>query len=451
MKKFDKNSIDFETLESLSIYVLRCIGADIGVYLPTTLKKEELIRQIRAINNGEQAPYVKQTKRGRPPKNIVSLDSLVDAYFEEDETSQLFECANYEYVKVCESDLREDLYQKAQGDEFVVKGFFDEVSNGGVVVDINNKVCLVSIKQGEVKQYGLRKGDCVDCLVKYQEKNKPYRLVNILKINDSPPGFERFDFQNAEGVEKTDKLNFVAGGDYTSIENNILDCMFGDRVTITGTQRNQIDYAVINLLNNNNEKAKVVSLLVDCTQEQAKDYKKNTKNVVFTSFCGDFYSNHLKTTALAVEHVLSLCESGQNVIFAIPNLNAMVSALCNDKNAYYEVVRQVKELFMYAKNTNKNSLTIILGVLSDSKLVSELDGRENIKLLIHENLITNSIRFKYDILNSQRSDFNFEMSEVRKKVCDYLIKNKNSYESIKYIDSLMFENMSIDEFLNNLK
>lgn len=451
MKLFDETNLDLDMLESLGIYVLRDIGRKVGVKLPTTLKKAELIKQIRAIKSGEQLPYEQKTKKGRPPKTLSSVDDLVDAYFQNSEKDDELSDGDFEYIKVCESDLNPCSYDRVATDEILIKGVFDISGGGGVIVDVPSKVCFVTLTNKEVKQFNLKKGDYVECLVRWQEKNKPYKLARVLSVNFKLPNHERIDFLNSEEVLKTSKLDFVAGGNYNSIENNLMDCFFGDRIIITGMQRNQIDYCVTNLLNNNKDKARVVSLLVDSTKEQVEDYKKISKNVVFASYCGDFYSSHVKTTFLASEHVLRLCESGEkNVVLVIPNLNALVNALCRDKEDYYEVIRKLKQVFMFARQTEQSSLTIILGVLSGSEVYSNFEGCENVRLLIHENLITNMVRFKYDILNSQRADLNYELSDVRRCVCDYLIKHKNSYESIRFIDALMFECNSIEEFVSKI-
>ena len=52
-------------LEHMGIYDLRQLGRRVGVKSPTTMKKRELITQIKAINSGNVTPY--RATRGRPP------------------------------------------------------------------------------------------------------------------------------------------------------------------------------------------------------------------------------------------------------------------------------------------------------------------------------------------------------------------------------------------------
>lgn len=451
MRLFDEKNLDVSALESLGIYMLRDIGRKIGVKLPTTLKKAELIRQIKAIHSGEQEPYTQQTKKGRPPKTLESIDSVVEGYFEKkEESSEFNDYSTFEFIGVCEDDYKENSYVTAYGDDVILKGIFDVVKDGGVIVDVLNKIVLVCLDNFEIEKYGLKQGDFVECVAKFQEKNKPYKLVKVVSVNYGQPNRQTVDFALQKATQKNKLLSFVAGGDYNSIENNVLGCMFGDRIITTAKQRSQIDNCLINLLNCNKDSARIVTLLVDCTDEQSENYEKIDKNVVFMSKCGDYFSNHLLTTRLACKHALRLCEQNEgDVILAIPNINALINALTYDKMAVYETVRKLKKLFMQAKNTAGGSLTVVFGVLNDSDIYSKIIGCENALLVLHDNLVTPSIKFKYNILLSQRNDEN--NSEVRNYVYDYLAKNKNSYESIKFIDSLIFECGNVDEFIQRLK
>ena len=278
MRLFDEKNLDVSALESLGIYMLRDIGRKIGVKLPTTLKKAELIRQIKAIHSGEQEPYTQQTKKGRPPKTIESIDSLVEGYFEKKEESTEFnDYSTFEFIGVCEDDYKENSYITAYGDDVILKGIFDVVKDGGVIVDILNKIVLVCLDNFEIEKYGLKQGDFVECVAKFQEKNKPYKLVKVVSVNYGEPNRQTIDFALQKATQKNKLLSFVAGGDYNSIENNVLGCMFGDRIITTAKQRSQIDNCLINLLNCNKDSAKIVTLLVDCTDEQSENYKKACK------------------------------------------------------------------------------------------------------------------------------------------------------------------------------
>ena len=63
-----------EYLKELSIHTLRTLGKMIGVKSPTSLHKNQLIKEIVGISNGEIAPFF--SKKGRPTLDNNCTDIL---------------------------------------------------------------------------------------------------------------------------------------------------------------------------------------------------------------------------------------------------------------------------------------------------------------------------------------------------------------------------------------
>ena len=59
-----------QQLNELSIFALRELARRTGVNSPTSKKKQQLIDDIIAINNGVKKPHIPKTKQGRPPKSF---------------------------------------------------------------------------------------------------------------------------------------------------------------------------------------------------------------------------------------------------------------------------------------------------------------------------------------------------------------------------------------------
>ena len=64
-----------EKLNELNIFALRDLARKTGVSSPTSKTKDELIKRITAIINGEEKPIENKTKQGRPPK-VFGYDYL---------------------------------------------------------------------------------------------------------------------------------------------------------------------------------------------------------------------------------------------------------------------------------------------------------------------------------------------------------------------------------------
>ena len=58
--------------ENVNLTYLRKIGREKGVKNPCSLKKNELIKEIQAIERGEKPPFF--TKRGRPLKDSTDFE-----------------------------------------------------------------------------------------------------------------------------------------------------------------------------------------------------------------------------------------------------------------------------------------------------------------------------------------------------------------------------------------
>ena len=65
-------------LNELRIHELRDLARKMGVNSPTTLKKDEIIKEILGILSGEKEPASKTTKQGRPPRNQDKTLSITD-------------------------------------------------------------------------------------------------------------------------------------------------------------------------------------------------------------------------------------------------------------------------------------------------------------------------------------------------------------------------------------
>ena len=73
--KHSNNLYTESKLNEFGIFQLREIARNVGVHLPTTYKKDDLIQKILQVVRGEIEPFVAKNKKGRPPKNFIGYQS----------------------------------------------------------------------------------------------------------------------------------------------------------------------------------------------------------------------------------------------------------------------------------------------------------------------------------------------------------------------------------------
>ena len=76
-KKFNE-----QLFKDVHLSVIRELGRQVGVKSPTSKKKEQLVKELIAIQNGTLAP-VEPSKRGAPPKIKIDITSFLKENYEE--------------------------------------------------------------------------------------------------------------------------------------------------------------------------------------------------------------------------------------------------------------------------------------------------------------------------------------------------------------------------------
>lgn len=92
-------------LEEIGLMDLRKIGRNIGVDKPTTLKKSELIKNIKGILNGEIKPKV--SYRGRRPFEVLDLNDFFTFIEDKIEVKDSYEKTNIEKIEIASSEKNE--------------------------------------------------------------------------------------------------------------------------------------------------------------------------------------------------------------------------------------------------------------------------------------------------------------------------------------------------------
>ena len=164
-------SIEKSTLDKLGIHELRDLARQVGVHLPTTMKRDDLINEIMAIISGEKEPHKRNTNRGRPAKMSRNYNDLTEmllptANSSIDSNKFVFNASDVEYLNTNEKD-------------FV--GYIKVYENYGVIR--TKELELIYVTYAIISKYELIDGDYIMGFAK-ESKDSRYIVTSVLKINN---------------------------------------------------------------------------------------------------------------------------------------------------------------------------------------------------------------------------------------------------------------------------
>ncbi len=386
MKKY----LTEEILNKLGIFELRNLGRDVGISSPTTLRKEELTKEIMSIVNGEKQPTKAKTKQGRPPKSLTSLKEMMNVVIPNID-SDLKDNVEYSFTKNRESsvvakefdfDMQKLLYSTGEESNRKVSGVIKLAGEGhafcyeeGYPSRNNNKNFFLPITM--VHRYGLKSGDSLTCFVKEVDKYKPsvvYKIESINNIKEEQYEKEnRKDFGSFKAVHSNSLLSLKR-----EIEKEKLPCKLinifspmgkGQRVLITHPEGVNVAKSYSFVVDNfNTHMNKMFCLLINERPEDEYDFEENLKNTEIISLrFGDSDVQAISKIKILFSRMKRLAENGQDVFLAITNLKRLIDfyketvfADSNEFNSNYSAMREVKKLLSLARNLEgAGSITIV--------------------------------------------------------------------------------------------
>ena len=338
-----------QQLNELSIFALRELARRTGVNSPTSKKKQQLIDDIIAINNGVKKPHIPKTKQGRPPKtfgydvsNIFTDKNKIAPTFSKD-------CAL--------TQTNEEFEQVAH---FEIEGVVEIVSNniGFLWVNKLQDYDCYFIPSSVVEKFSLKSGDKVNAKVSLN--NGETAVETIITINGvsatkSKPTRNYFDIEHC--LEK-DEFTFSAS------EFNNLKISKGENTYLYGKDNNTNTNYVINLLNSCNVENKIyinVSIV-----EKNKHVLKNINNAeLYVSKITDNLETSRRIVTLAIERAIRLIEQDKHVLIVVDDALSVASV----DNQELTIL---KHLMSITKN-GKNGSISILAVMDKDKQINQIE------------------------------------------------------------------------------
>lgn len=413
------NKINEQNLQELGIFEIRNIAREVGVYSPTILKKQELIDKIIRVINGEDKPYIKKTKQGRPPKNITTINDFIDVIVPQKALDQRRENAN-KYFDVFNDNSTSLNVDDASKNEYCFTGFVRVYDNPvyslcflGELDESRKDVVFINNIQTEF--YKLKSGDEISGKYIYISDEKPLVLKEIYSINQNVVG-ENF-------VRKEDFFNLVALNPCKKLKTNIYkddDEIFADidlfcpiakgqRILLKSKNNNQLNSTILHRLSTNENNLKGLAILID---EAPESYYEFLSNSNFKILCNNFFkcANFQLELKVRLDSLLRKVEEGHDVVLYINNISKFgkyfENRLILNKTSVDEssVLAEgyIKDIVLLGKFTqNAGSLTVIAG--ADSK-----DNTYSIESLFNNIISYSYSKYEYSLLNDECRTLNIE-------------------------------------------
>ena len=418
-----------EQLINMHLSVVREIGREIGVRAPSSMKKEELAKEIIAIQKGEIEPCPRNS-RGAPIKMNVDIseyltedggnvkekettlkegetelkDKLKTSTDLAEEAGNALAAAGKDTQKVrgekpraeypdSQRDKRGFVFtdsekEKASKEYYEVEGVFEQHESGYGFLRVNNyenskEDVYVSIQN--VRKYNLRRGDKVKALARVSRENEAAPLQEVLAINDLEPALfrQRNNFDDLIPYYTTKRFRLETPESANDLAIRCIDLFsplgMGQRGLIVAppkTGKTTLLKKIAQSIERNYKDVKLIVLLIDERPEEVTDIKRSISGEVVFSTFDENPAHHIRAAELVVSRAKRLVEIGMNVIILMDSITRLARAYNNTIESTGKTLsgglnpaalQGPKRFFGSARNIeNGGSLTILSTALIDT-------------------------------------------------------------------------------------
>jgi transcription termination factor Rho len=334
----------------------------------------------------------------------------------------------------------------------------------------------VYVSQSQIRQYGLKSGDTVECTVRSnRETDKYFPMDKVIRINGLAPekAKERIAFENLTPLFPDHKFQLCKGDSSDPISVRIIDLFApigkGQRgliVTQPKTGKTVLLKEIANAIAANHPEVYMIVLLIDERPEEVTDMARSVNAEVIASTFDEPAENHVKVANIVHEKAKRLVESGHDVVILLDSITRLARAYNTVAPASGKVLsggveaqalHKPKRFFGAARNIeNGGSLTIIATALTDTGskmddlIFEEFKGTGNMELQLDRKLSNKRIFPAVDIpASSTRRDDLLLPPDVSSRMWSLrkLLSDMNGIEAMDKLKSFMERTEDNDEFL----
>lgn len=333
----------------------------------------------------------------------------------------------------------------------------------------------VYVSKDQIRQYGLKPGDTVECTLRVnRDPDKYFPMDKVIRINGLAPELakKRVAFENLTALFPTEKFNLCTGkNDPLSVR--IIDLFApigkGQRGLIVAqpkTGKTVLLKQIANAIAANHPEVYMIVLLIDERPEEVTDMARSVNAEVIASTFDEPAENHVKVANIVHEKAKRLVESGHDVVILLDSITRLARAYNTvapssgkvlSGGVEAQALHKPKRFFGAARNIeNGGSLTIIATALTetgskmDDIIFEEFKGTGNMELQLDRKLANKRIFPAVDIpaSSTRRDDLLLppdilsRMWQIRKQLSDM-----NGIEAMDKLKAVMERTENNDEFM----
>ena len=332
----------------------------------------------------------------------------------------------------------------------------------------------VSVQQ--VKHYGLKTGDVVQCRVRTPHDGEKYfPLTSIDKINGRHPGEvrDRIPFEHLTPLFPDEKYTLCGDPHTTNLSTRIVDLFTpigkGQRALIVAqpkTGKTILMKDVANAIAANHPEAYLMMLLIDERPEEVTDMARTVNAEVIASTFDEPAERHVKIAGIVLEKAKRMVECGHDVVIFLDSITRLARAYNTVAPASGKVLtggvdanalQKPKRFFGAARNIEGGgSLTIIATALIDTGskmdevIFEEFKGTGNMELQLDRSLSNKRIFPAVNLVvsSTRRDDLLQDKTTLdRMWILRKYISDMNAMEAMNTIHDKMERTLSNEEFL----
>ena len=334
----------------------------------------------------------------------------------------------------------------------------------------------VYISVNQVKQYGLKTGDVVECRVRPPHDGEKYfPLTSIDKINGRQPSEvrDRIPFEHLTPLFPEEKFNLNGKPNVMNMSTRIVDLFSpigkGQRALIVAqpkTGKTILMKDIANAIAANHPEAYLMMLLIDERPEEVTDMARTVNAEVIASTFDEPAERHVKIAGLVLEKAKRMVECGHDVVIFLDSITRLARAYNTVAPASGKVLtggvdanalQKPKRFFGAARNIEGGgSLTIIATALIDTGskmdevIFEEFKGTGNMELQLDRNLSNKRIFPAVNLVASstRRDDLLQDKTTLdRMWILRKNIADMTALEAMNSLHDLMRRTKDNEEFL----